>query len=93
MSDLYWFCTVCGDYEAVEPTEPPYTPGDKEKCITCGLGWAVVVAHEQLPSIQKAAAEHLRLQALRAAVDAGAASPVVDFSMARVLERISKEGS
>lgn len=77
---LFWHCAKCGAHEPVEQNEgEEYEAGDREKCITCDGGWAVVQTMRDAAMVEQAvtfaggrgvASEGPALAALRRLVNA-----------------------
>jgi hypothetical protein len=58
MSDqLYWHCATCGDNE---PAQPDYERGDKEPCVLCEDGVAVVMTLQEGAKLEQEIALGLR---------------------------------
>lgn len=55
--DLRWHCKFCGDDDFAEE---PYTLGDKEPCITCGIGTAHVMTLKEAAKFESEIAQGLR---------------------------------
>lgn len=55
--DAWWHCRYCGDHERADE---PYEIGDKEPCISCGEGTAVVMTLKDAAALESAIARGIR---------------------------------
>ena len=55
--DAWWHCRFCGDHEQADD---PYVVGDKEPCITCGMGTAPVMTMKQAAQFESEIARGIR---------------------------------
>lgn len=54
--DTWWHCKFCGDHALADG----YSLGDKEPCITCGEGTAVVMTMKQAAKFESEIARGIR---------------------------------